>query len=127
VVGAAILRDGRCLVAQRAAHVSNPHRWEFPGGKVEPHESPTAALRREIAEELALDIDVGTFLGRGEAKAANGRHIVLDVYRAQVHGDATLRLTDHQAARWIDATEIHTLDWATADIPVLPALADALR
>lgn len=125
VVGAAIVREGLCLVAQRAAHVANAHRWEFPGGKVERGEEPRAALRREILEELGLAIAVGAFLGRGAATLSDGRALALDVYQASLEG-GQLALTDHQEIRWIGRAQIAELDWAAADLPLLPALAALL-
>ncbi len=125
VVGAAILRWHQCLVARRAAHVSSPGRWEFPGGKVEAHESPREALIREIFEELGIDIGVDSFLGRGTC-LAGGRRILLDVYSARLlRGRPQLR--DHDAIRWVRADQIRALDWAEADIPILPALEQLLR
>lgn len=59
VVGAVIMHDGKVLCARRAADATLPGMWEFPGGKVEPSESPTTALEREIAEELDCSINVG--------------------------------------------------------------------
>lgn len=126
VVGAAIVNADRCLAAQRAPHVSNALRWEFPGGKVELGEDPKKALAREIAEELGVKIEVGAWLGRGEAVAANGRQIWLDVYLATLE-EGEISLTDHQAIRWISAAEIGELDWAAADLPILPRLAEELH
>lgn len=129
VVGAAILDGrGRCLVARRAAHVSNAGRWEFPGGKVEAGEDPRRALEREIAEELTLEIAAGDFLGRGEAPLAGGRTLVLDVYLASclATGPPEPLLADHDEVRWIVAADIAGLDFAAADQPVLPALARRL-
>lgn len=59
VVGAVIVSGGEVLAAQRGASMSLPGLWEFPGGKVEAGEAPQAALRREIREELSVDIRVG--------------------------------------------------------------------
>jgi len=124
VVGAAILdEEGRCLVARRAPHVTSAGLWEFPGGKVEAGEKPRRALEREIAEELGLTIRALAFLGRGEAREPT-RTIVLDVYLAEFDSSASreLRLTDHDEVRFISAAEIAGLEWAAADVPVLPAL-----
>ena len=126
VVGAAILRDGRCLAARRAAHVRNPSKWEFPGGKVEAGEDPRAALEREIEEELGWRIRAGELLGRGQAADPHGRRIVLDVYLAELAAGQPLepsRLVDHDEVRWIALDETGALDWAEADLPLLPLLA----
>jgi 8-oxo-dGTP diphosphatase len=125
VVGAAILREGRCLAAQRGAAMPLAGQWEFPGGKVEPGEDPRAALRREIREELGLDVEVGDLLARGEALERT-RRIVLDVYLADVTG-GELALSEHAAATWVGADELYALDWAAADVPVLGALEARLR
>ena len=121
VVGAAILRDGACLVAQRRADTgAEALRWEFPGGKVEPEETPRAALRREIREELGVEIDVGSALGRGEHDGEGGV-IDLEVFTARIVS-GQIHLTEHRRCGWFRAEQIDELDWATADRPVLPAL-----
>jgi 8-oxo-dGTP diphosphatase len=121
VVGAAIVRHGRCLVAQRGAQMSSAGKWEFPGGKVEPGERPEDALAREIAEELGIVILVGPWIGRGEARARRSV-IVLDVYAAELTGGEP-HPTEHAELRWLKADELSSLDWAEADVPILPSVA----
>lgn len=127
VVGAALLRTEpahRCLVARRGPHVSSPGLWEFPGGKVEKGEDPRAALTRELREEMAIATRVDRFLGRGEV-ISEDRYLVLDVYVAYwVAGE--IRLRDHDAARWLRASELTSLEWAAADVPVLDELRSLL-
>ena len=77
VVGAAIIEKDRCLVARRGPGMALAGYWEFPGGKVEPGESPEVALVREIREEMGIGIEVGNWIGRGES-VVHGRRIVLD-------------------------------------------------
>lgn len=129
VVGAAILRrDGdraRVLAGRRAPHTSSPGYWELPGGKVEDHETPVEALRREIREELALEIEVGHFLARGRDERP-GLVIVLDVYLARRIG-GVLHPTDHDRVEWITADEIEGRVWGRADEPILPVLEELLR
>lgn len=124
VVGAAIVRDGRCLAAQRGPAMRLPGKWEFPGGKVEDGEDPRAALAREVREELGLEIEVGELLGTGRdagGDTAGGVAVRLDVYLAVVT-DGELRLLEHAAVRWLTGTELDDVDWAEADLPLLPLL-----
>jgi 8-oxo-dGTP diphosphatase len=124
VVGAAIVENGRVLLTRRSERMSMPGKWEFPGGKVEPGESPQAALARESREELGIAIEVGPRLGRGTSLHA-GRRIALEVYTARRLG-GELRLNEHAEHGWFAAAEIAALDWPEADLPILPALERAL-
>ena len=120
VVGAAILRGKTCLVAQRGQEMSLPLKWEFPGGKVMDHESPREALEREIAEEFSVEARVYERIGQGISEV-NWQRIWLEVFRAEiVSGDLVLQ--EHEAIRWVGADGIEDLDWAEADVPVIPAV-----
>lgn len=124
VVGAALLRGDRCFVAQRGEAMSTPMMWEFPGGKVESGELPEEALARELREELGVVVEVMDFAGQGKFRKG-GLVIELDVYFARiVKGEVLLR--EHRDAGWFRAEEFDSLDWAEADIPVLPAVKKRL-
>jgi 8-oxo-dGTP diphosphatase len=125
VVGAAIVQDGKCLVAQRGQAMSLAGKWEFPGGKVEAGESPTAALAREIAEELGLQVTVAQLLGAGTAKVG-ARTITLDVYAARV-ASGTLALREHARVTWASVDELERFDWAEADVPCVAPVKEWLR
>lgn len=124
VVGAAILREGRCLVARRSASMSAPGLWEFPGGKVEEGELPRQALAREIHEELGVEIAVGDWLGRGE-EAAGDHVIVLDVYACELGSGEPLP-HEHDACEWLAPDELRRLDWAPPDVPILERVIERL-
>ncbi len=125
VVGAAIFDGPRLLAAQRGEQMSNALRWELPGGKIESGESPRQALRREIIEELGVEIEVGQLLGHGSADG-DGRSISLAVYRAQIlHGEP--KANEHLALRWVSHDQLDELDWAAADRPLLPILRTLLE
>ena len=123
VVGAAILREGQVLAARRTSPAHAAGRWEFPGGKVEPGESPGDALVREIAEELGCAIEVTGWLA-GEAMI--GATHCLSVATAQiVTGDP--QPTEHDAVRWLGAEQLEEVDWLDADRPFLRELVDLMR
>jgi len=117
VVGAAIIQDGRCLVAQRGPGMSLAGKWEFPGGKVEDGEEPEAALAREIEEELGLQIAVGEPLGSGSAQVG-GRVVRLDVYAATI-GFGVMALREHAQVSWANRDQLSHFDWAEADVPCI--------
>ena len=122
VVGAAILRDGRVLAARRTAPASAAGRWEFPGGKVEPGETDTECLVREVDEELGVHIAVDRWLV-GEQPV--GEAYLLRVALATlVHGEPAP--TEHDRLRWLGADELGDVDWLEADRPFLAELGDLL-
>lgn len=125
VVGAAILEGDRCLVTQRGPAMRAAGKWEFPGGKVEVGEAPEEALRREVAEELGLDIEVGALVGTGEAEDG-GRRIRLDVYAARIVG-GVLDLREHAGSEWLAESSLPGIDWADADVPIVPVVQRLLR
>ena len=125
VVGAAIIQNGRCLVAQRGPTMALPGKWEFPGGKIEPGESPQSALVREIAEELALQISVTHHLATGTA-LAGARTIELAVYAAIITS-GTPQPREHAQLAWATAEELSGFDWAEADVPCIPAVQSWLQ
>jgi len=81
VVAAVIERAGRILIAQRKRTAEHPLKWEFPGGKVEPEETPEKALVRELKEELAIQAKVGPEIGRYEFQYQGSWPIMLMFYQ----------------------------------------------
>jgi 8-oxo-dGTP diphosphatase len=126
VVGGALVEEGRVLLGKRRSGQSLEGFWEFPGGKVEPGESPEAALVREFREELGLDVRVSEFLGSGQG-SAEGRSIRLLVYRVERFGFQEPVGRVHEAFGWFRAEELSSLAWPEADRPLLPALMRCLE
>ena len=126
VVGAAILRGNKCLVALRGPGMSLTGKWEFPGGKPEDGETPEAALARELFEELHLVATIGAWVGRGESLVGKNR-IVLDVYLGEITDGADLNAKEHSELRWVDAVGLTNLNWPDADIPIIPLVQDLMR
>ena len=117
VVGAAILRGGRVLAARRTTPPETAGRWELPGGKVEPGESPDAALVREIHEELGCRVELTGWLP-GEVRIGD-RH-VLTVALAVLPLGADPDPREHDELRWLSASELDDVDWLEPDRPFLP-------
>ncbi len=121
-VVAAILRDpqGRVLLAQRGAGKHLEGLWEFPGGKVEADETPLAALRRELHEEIGVDVDEAEPLIRVPWTYPE-KHVDLDVYDAlRWHGVPQGR--EGQALAWCEPARMHAYAMPPADRPIVAAL-----
>jgi 8-oxo-dGTP diphosphatase len=125
VVGAAIVKDSRCLVVQRGSKMSNPLEWEFPGGKVETAEDPLKALTREIREELDIEITVRELLGTSSSHLP-AKILELTVYFATLKS-GEINLTEHLRYGWFTVHEIDSLAWSLADRPLLGPLKRSLE
>ncbi len=113
VVAAVIERDGRFLITQRRPEAVLPLLWEFPGGKVEPGEADQAALRRELKERLAADVDVGEELS-SILHDYEGYTVTLIIFKAELHTDqlSCARVNDF---RWVTSKEFDQYEFPPAD------------
>jgi 8-oxo-dGTP diphosphatase len=129
LVGAVALIDeaGRVLMQQRRADKQHGGLWEFPGGKLEPGETPEQATVREIAEELGLVIDPVTLAPAGFASATlpSGRGIVLLLFSCR-DWRGTPDCNDAEALRWCTLDEIIGLALPPLDVPLAAALSRLL-
>ncbi|TDP78061.1 8-oxo-dGTP diphosphatase [Brachybacterium sp. AG952] len=125
VVGAIVERNGAVFAARRNAERSAGGLWEFPGGKIETGETPEAALRRELQEELGVDVAVGPFVDRSLSDVGTAR-IELSCYAAQFTGEDPTTSSDHDAMQWVPLTELSSLQWAPSDVPLLEGLPERL-
>jgi 8-oxo-dGTP diphosphatase len=120
VVGAVIINNSKILCAQRGPDKSLPLLWEFPGGKIENNESPEEALIREINEEMDCEISVGEKIVTTIHEYDFGVVHLTTFYCELLNG--TPKLIDHVSVKWLERKELHTLDWAPADIPTIDIL-----
>lgn len=107
--------DGRILVCSRPAGKHMAGKWEFPGGKIEPGETPEACVRREIREELGMGIDVGPVLTVMEHDYGV-KYVRVTFFLAV--SDDTPAAKDHQGFRWVAPDDIDSVDFLDADRPV---------
>ena len=117
VVGAVIVSQGKVLCVQRGPNGSLPGMWEFPGGKIEPGETPQAALSREIQEELRCDIAVGDEVTTTSHEYEFGVVHLTTFYCDLVSG--TPHLVEHTDLVWSEPSDLRRLEWAPADIPTI--------
>ena len=114
---AAIIRDGNRIFATQRGYGDFKDGWEFPGGKIEPGETPRQALKREIKEELDVDIEVEEYLTTIEYDYS-AFHLSMQCFWCKVT-DGTFVLKEHKAARWIDVYDLECVEWLPADQSIL--------
>ena len=116
VVAAIIKKDDKIFATQRG-YGEFKGGWEFPGGKIEPGESPQEALVREIEEELDTEINVGELVDTIEYDYPKF-HLSMECFLCTIKS-GNLVLKEHEAAKWINASELHSVDWLPADITII--------
>ena len=117
VTCAIIERDGLILAAQRSVTMSLPLKWEFPGGKIDPGESHEECLQRELLEELGIHVSLAKRLPVSTHHYPNFMITLYPFACTITSGEIVLH--EHTAISWLPPTELHTLDWAEADVPVI--------
>ena len=119
VVAAIIIKDNRLFATQRG-YGEWKDWWEFPGGKIEEGEAPKDALKREIREELATEIEIGNLITTVEYDYPKF-HLTMHCYLCSIIG-GQLSLLEHEDARWLTMEELDSVKWLPADVEVLKAL-----
>lgn len=123
VVAAIIIKDGEVFATQRG-YGEWQGWWEFPGGKIEPGETPQEALVREIREELDADISVGALLETVEWDYPTF-HLTMHCYLCTLLSDS-LNLNEHQAAAWLTPQTLFTVKWLPADEELVERIRETL-
>jgi len=118
VTCAIIEKDGLVLCAQRSEKMQLPLKWEFPGGKVEDDESLESCLKREIREELGIEIDLLQQLPTFKHTYSKNFSIELFPFRCNLLTQE-IHLAEHKQIKWLSLEELKDLDWAEADVPIV--------
>ncbi len=122
VVAAIISYENKILCVQRDynkySYISK--KYEFPGGKIESNETHSEALRREIREELEMEISIGDCFLKIEHEYLDF-FLIMHSYLCSSSSDK-LKLNEHINYKWCSINQMHSLDWAAADIPIVEKL-----
>ena len=119
-VVAAIIRDGDRVLATQRGYGEFEGMWEFPGGKIEPGEACVEALKREIGEELAVEIVVEELVCTVEYDYPNF-HLTMHCYFCSI-ANGEVELLEHKSARWLRRDELNEVEWLPADVSVINSL-----
>lgn len=118
--------DGRVLLAQRPEGKALAGLWEFPGGKVEPGETPEAALIRELKEELDIDTWASCLAPLSFASHSYPEfHLLMPLFACR-RWQGSVRATEGQALAWVKPNALRDYPMPPADLPLIPVLRDWL-
>tara|TARA_B100000686_G_C16790592_1_gene978420 strand:+ start:2247 stop:3248 length:1002 start_codon:yes stop_codon:yes gene_type:complete len=122
IVTAGVIRNDtqQVLVVRRASNQSLGGFWEFPGGKIEPGENEQVCLKREISEELDIEIEVGDFITQSHYVYEHGEFLLKAFEVRMIGGEPTLTVHDQMA--WVDPVDLDKYNLALADIPIARTL-----
>lgn len=122
VTAAIIEKDGKILIARRKRGDHLENKWEFPGGKIEPNETPEACLKRELHEEFGISAEVGEFIG---SSRFTYRHASIELlaYLAYCPSDE-FTVKAHEEIRWVPPEELDRYDFSEADRPIVRKLLE---
>ena len=123
-VVAAIIRDGNMIFATQRGYGEYKDGWEFPGGKIEPGETPQQALVREIKEELDSEIAVGDYLTTIEYDYP-AFHLSMQCFWCTIV-EGTPVLKEHEAARWLDVENLGSVAWLPADLTIIELIKEIM-
>ena len=123
VTAAIIIQDGKVFATQRG-YGDLKGWWEFPGGKMEPGETPQEALTREILEELDAEIEIGELLDTVEWDYP-AFHLTMHCFLCTLISES-MHLNEHEDAAWLSAETLHSVKWLPADEGLIPKIAAVL-
>lgn len=124
VVAAIIIHENKIFATQRG-YGEFKDGWEFPGGKIEPGETPQEALVREIKEELDIEIEVKDFLETVEYDYPDF-HLSMDCFFCSIRSGEMV-LKEHEAAKWLTVETLDSVDWLPADQGLIEGIREYMK
>ncbi len=123
VACAIILKDNKFLVTQRSEYMNLPLKWEFPGGKIEKEETAEVCLMRELKEELNIEVAIIKKLNNNIHDYGNVVINLIPFVVEYILGEIVL--SEHASYQLLEKDQLHYLDWAEADLPILKELINS--
>jgi 8-oxo-dGTP diphosphatase len=124
VTAAVIENNGKFLIARRKKEKHLGGKWEFPGGKIEPQETPEECLRRELEEEFGIVAKINNFVAESVFDYGDRKIRLLGYYADYISG--AFILNAHDEIRWVSADELNKFDFAEADLPLIRKISGPL-
>ena len=121
VTAGIIVKNNKILIAQRKHGKSCEYMWEFPGGKQEENETLQECLKRELYEELSINVSVGNFFATSCYDYDFGT-IILHAFWVNTDNDCLSFHPDHEQIKWIEISDIDNYTFAPADLPIVDEL-----
>ncbi|WAM22504.1 MAG: 8-oxo-dGTP diphosphatase MutT (plasmid) [Candidatus Methanoperedens sp.] len=122
VTAAILIKDGLFFIAKRKKADKLANKWEFPGGKIENGETAEQCLKREIEEELRINVRIGDFFGESIYQYPHG---AIKLLAYLVHWESgSIELMAHDEYKWVSLEELDYYDFAPADIPLVKKLKE---
>lgn len=121
VVGAILIKDKKILCCQRGPGRSLAYKWEFPGGKIEAGETPIDALKRELQEELKIEVTILPEVFVDASYDYDFGRVHMKTFICHLKKGAPV-LTEHVEIKWLSPESLAELDWAPVDIPTVKKL-----
>jgi 8-oxo-dGTP diphosphatase len=120
VTAAILAKDNKIIIAKRGPDDRLANKWEFPGGKIEIHETPEQCLKREMKEEFDIDVSVGEYLG---SSIYYYSHISIELMAYRTYWeDGEIHLNYHDEFKWISVEQLAEFDFAPADLAFVEKL-----
>lgn len=120
-VVAGVITDGGRIFATQRGYGDQKDGWEFPGGKMEPGETPEQALVRELQEELAIEVNVGEKICTVEYDYPKF-HLTMHCFYCSLVAGCKPKLLEHEDAKWLDRENLNAVSWLPADVEVVKHL-----
>lgn len=123
VTAALLKQDNKILIAQRPSSGRFANKWELPGGKIDPGETPEECLRRELVEELGIEAIIGVLFSDTLYLHETGQIRQFTYWAELQNSTANIHLLEHQAIAWVTPAELSHYEFAGADLAVVEKLS----